>query len=55
MSKRHSFRELTEGFSPERRRRIKGIKEELVAEMPQDALRRARSVTQQEERKWHIS
>ena len=34
MSRRHSFRELTDGFSPERRRRIKAIKEELIAEAP---------------------
>lgn len=33
MSGRHSFRELTEGFSPERHQRIEAIKEELLAEM----------------------
>ena len=48
MSGRHSFRELTEGFSPERRRRIEAIKEELLAEMPLHELRRARSLTQQD-------
>ena len=34
MSKRHSFRELTEGFSPERRKKIEVLKEELIAEAP---------------------
>lgn len=48
MSGRHSFRELTEGFSPERRQRIEAIKEELLAEMPLHELRRARSLTQQD-------
>ena len=48
MSGRHSFRELTEGFSPERRRRIEAIKEELLEEMPLHELRRARSLTQQD-------
>lgn len=48
MSGRHSFRELTEGFNPERRRRIDAIKEELLAEMPLHELRRARSLTQQD-------
>lgn len=48
MSGRHSFRELTKGFSPERRRRIEAIKEELLAEMPLHELRRARSLTQQD-------
>ena len=43
MSGQHSFRELTEGFSPERRRRIDAIKEELLAEMPLHELRRARA------------
>ena len=48
MSGRHSFRELTEGFSPERRRRIDAIKDELLAEMPLHELRRARALTQQD-------
>ena len=48
MSGRHPFRELTEGFSPERRRRIEAIKGELLAEMPLHELRRARSLTQQD-------
>ena len=33
MSGRHSFQELKEGFSPERRRRIEAIKEKLLADM----------------------
>ena len=48
MSGRHSFRELTKDFSPERRQRIEAIKEELLAEMPLHELRRARSLTQQD-------
>ena len=48
MSGRHSFRELTEGFSPERHRRVEAIKEELLAEMPLHELRRARALTQQD-------
>lgn len=50
MNKRHSFRELTEGFSPERRRRIEAIKEELLAEGSLCELRWARSLTQKESR-----
>ena len=34
MSGRHSFRELTMDFTPERRRRIDDMKRELLAEMP---------------------
>ena len=48
MSGRHSFSELTKGFSPERRRRIDETKKELLAEMPLHELRRARTLTQQE-------
>jgi len=48
MSGRHSFRKLTESFSPERRQRIQAIKEELLAEMPLHELRRARALTQQD-------
>ncbi len=48
MSGRHSFRELTEGFSPERRQRIKVIKEELLAEAPPNELRQASSHTWQD-------
>ena len=43
MSGRHSFRELTEGFSPERRQRIEETKEKLLAEMPLHELSQARS------------
>ena len=46
MSGRHLFRELTAGFSLERCQRIKAMKEELLAEMPLDDLRRSRSHTQ---------
>lgn len=48
MSGRHSFRELTKGFSPSRRRRIDGMKRELLAEMPLHELRRARALTQRD-------
>ncbi len=48
MSGRHSFSELTKGFSPERRRRIDETKKELLAEMPLHELRRARTLTQKE-------
>lgn len=41
MSGRHSFRELTKGFTPARRRRIGEMKKELLAEMPLHELRRA--------------
>ena len=50
MSGRHSYRELTEDFSPERRRRIEAIKEELLAEVPLHELRRARSTDPTEHR-----
>ena len=46
MSGRHSFSELTKDFTPERRRRIAGMKGELLAEMPLHELRRARALTQ---------
>ena len=48
MSGRHSFRELTKEFSPERRRRIDEIKTELLGEMPLHELRRARALTQRD-------
>ena len=48
MSGRHPFRELTRDFTPERRRRIAAIKDELLAEMPLHELRRARALTQQQ-------
>ena len=48
MSGRHPFSELTKDFSEERRRRIKDIKKELIAEMPLHELRRARALTQRE-------
>lgn len=48
MSGRRSFRELTKGFMPARRRRISDMKRELLTEMPLHELRRARALTQQE-------
>ncbi|MDE0671717.1 MAG: transcriptional regulator [Caldilineaceae bacterium SB0662_bin_9] len=48
MSGRHPFNKLTKAFSPERRRRIDGMKRELLAEMPLHQLRRARALTQQD-------
>ena len=48
MSGSNSIRELTKGFSPARRRRIDGMKRELLAEMPLHELRRARALTQRE-------
>ena len=48
MSGRHPFRELTQGFTPERRRRIEAMKRELLAEMPLHELRRARALTQKD-------
>ncbi len=47
MSGRHPFRELTKDFTPERRKRVDAIKDELLAEMPLHELRRARALTQQ--------
>lgn len=47
MSGRHSFSELTKEFTPERRR-IKAMKNKLLADMPLHELRRARAPTQQE-------
>ncbi len=35
MSGRHSFQEVIESFSLERRQKVEAIKEELVAEMPE--------------------
>ncbi len=48
MSGRHSFRELTKGFTPARRRRVEEMKGELLGEMPLHELRRARALTQQD-------
>ena len=48
MSGRHPFSELTEDFTPERRRRIDDMKRALVAEMPLHELRRARAMTQRD-------
>ena len=48
MSGRHPFSELTKDFPVERRRRIDGMKGELLAEMPLHELRRARALTQQD-------
>jgi len=48
MSGRQSFRELTKGVSPARRRRIDGLKRELLAEMPLHELRQARALTQRD-------
>ena len=46
MSGRHQFSQLTEAFTPERRRRIDAMKNELLTEMPLHELRRAREMTQ---------
>ena len=40
VSGRHSFSELTKDFTPERRRRIAEIKDELLAETPEHDLHR---------------
>lgn len=48
MSGRHPFSELTKDFTPERRRRIKAMKNKLLADMPLHELRRARALTQRE-------
>ena len=48
MSGRHPFSELTNGFTPDRRRRVDAMKRDLLAEMPLHELRRARVLTQQE-------
>ena len=48
MSGRHPFSELTKDYPVERRRRIDGMKGELLAEMPLHELRRARALTQQD-------
>ena len=48
MSGHHPFSELTKDFSEEHRRRIDGMKKELLAEMPLHELRRARALTQQD-------
>ena len=40
--------ELTKDFSPERRRRIDAMTEQMIAEMPLHELRRARKLTQQD-------
>ena len=48
MTGRHSFRELTKGFTPARRRRVDEMKRELLGEMPLHELRRARALTQQD-------
>lgn len=48
MSGRNPFSELTKDFTPERRRRIKAMKNKLLADMPLHELRRARALTQRE-------
>ena len=48
MCGRHPFSELTKDYPVERRRRIDGMKGELLAEMPLHELRRARALTQQD-------
>ena len=48
MSGRHPFSELTNEFTPERRRHIDAMKRELLAEMPLHELRRAREMTQRD-------
>lgn len=40
--------ELTKNFSPERRRRIDEMTNQMIAEMPLHELRRARALTQQD-------
>ena len=46
MSGRHTFRDLTKGFTPERRARVEAKKTELRAAMPLHELRQARAMTQ---------
>ena len=46
MSGRHAFRDLTKGFTPERRARVEARKAELRAAMPLHELRQARAMTQ---------
>ena len=46
MSGRHDFRELTNSFTPERRKRVETRKAELRAAMPLHELRQARAMTQ---------
>ncbi len=48
MSGRRPFSDLTRDFAPERRRRIDGMKQGLLAEMPLHELRRARALTQRD-------
>ena len=46
MSGRYDFRELTNSFTPERRKRVETRKAELRAAMPLHELRQARAMTQ---------
>ena len=46
MSGRHAFRDLTKGFTLERRARVEARKAELLAAMPLHELRQARAMTQ---------
>ena len=46
MTGRNTFRDLTKGFSPERRARVDARKAELRAAMPLHELRQARALTQ---------
>ena len=46
MSGLNDFRELTNSFTPERRKRVEARKEELRAAMPLHELRQARAMTQ---------
>ncbi len=48
MSGRHQFQDLTEGFTPERRRKVEAKQAELLAEMPLRELRQAMALTQQD-------
>ena len=48
MSGHHPLSELTNDFTPERRRRIQAMKDKLLADMPLHELRRARALTQQD-------
>ena len=45
MGGRHQFQDLTEGFTPERQRRIEAKKVELLAEMHPRELRQAMALT----------
>ena len=48
MNGRQPFAGLTKDFTPERRRRIQALKNQLLSEMPIHELRRARALTQRD-------